>query len=232
MLFFDGALLALGNVRTRFSPPACLTQLNPLSRADSLSWRPLPYHRPAKDVLLFFPQEQAARHRLLPRRYSPRLSQVANDRRVGRDVRFSKSFRVRDNVDGITIHTSILTCSPFRFRDFFPVILTFLRQLPFVGQLLNLPYIRPVRHPPSLFHSVISRSLARRRRASANGSFSSLTYLRSMKDTTPIFYYLALSDSTPATLVVNPRCHWILDMDAGSDCNTRRASLLTLSPNT
>ena len=29
-------------------------------------------------------------------------------------------------------------------RDFFPVILTFLRQLPFVGQLLNLPYIRDV----------------------------------------------------------------------------------------
>ncbi|KAI0062856.1 Got1-domain-containing protein [Artomyces pyxidatus] len=28
------------------------------------------------------------------------------------------------------------------FGDFFPVILTFLRQLPFVGQFLNLPYIR------------------------------------------------------------------------------------------
>ncbi|TFY77568.1 hypothetical protein EWM64_g6448 [Hericium alpestre] len=30
------------------------------------------------------------------------------------------------------------------FGDFFPVILTFLRQLPFVGQLLNLPYIRNI----------------------------------------------------------------------------------------
>ncbi|KAI0267019.1 putative GOT1-membrane protein required for ER to Golgi transport [Gloeopeniophorella convolvens] len=30
------------------------------------------------------------------------------------------------------------------FGDFFPVILVFLRQLPFVGQLLNMPYIRPV----------------------------------------------------------------------------------------
>ncbi|KAH9983603.1 putative GOT1-membrane protein required for ER to Golgi transport [Russula compacta] len=29
------------------------------------------------------------------------------------------------------------------FGDFFPVILTFLRQLPFIGQFLNLPYIRP-----------------------------------------------------------------------------------------
>ncbi|KIJ67865.1 hypothetical protein HYDPIDRAFT_179986 [Hydnomerulius pinastri MD-312] len=30
------------------------------------------------------------------------------------------------------------------FGDFFPVILTFLRQLPFIGNLLSLPYIRPV----------------------------------------------------------------------------------------
>ena len=30
-------------------------------------------------------------------------------------------------------------------RDFFPVILTFFRQLPFIGQFLNLPYVRPVR---------------------------------------------------------------------------------------
>jgi hypothetical protein len=33
----------------------------------------------------------------------------------------------------------------FYFRDFFPVIVTFLRQLPFIGQFLNLPFIRPVR---------------------------------------------------------------------------------------
>ncbi|KAF8556323.1 Got1-domain-containing protein [Imleria badia] len=30
------------------------------------------------------------------------------------------------------------------FGDFFPVVLTFLRQLPFVGTFLSLPYIRPV----------------------------------------------------------------------------------------
>ena len=34
-------------------------------------------------------------------------------------------------------------CCPF--SDFFPVIITFLRQLPFIGQFLNLPYVRPVR---------------------------------------------------------------------------------------
>jgi hypothetical protein len=30
------------------------------------------------------------------------------------------------------------------FGDFFPVILTFLRQLPFIGNLLSMPYIREV----------------------------------------------------------------------------------------
>ncbi|KAI0812610.1 Got1-domain-containing protein [Irpex lacteus] len=30
------------------------------------------------------------------------------------------------------------------FGDFFPVILTFLRQLPFIGNILQLPYIRDV----------------------------------------------------------------------------------------
>ncbi|KAI0073371.1 Got1-domain-containing protein [Panus rudis PR-1116 ss-1] len=30
------------------------------------------------------------------------------------------------------------------FGDFFPVILTFLRQLPFIGNVLNMPYIRDV----------------------------------------------------------------------------------------
>jgi len=30
------------------------------------------------------------------------------------------------------------------FGDFFPVIITFLRQLPFIGQFLNLPFIRPL----------------------------------------------------------------------------------------
>ncbi|KDQ57690.1 hypothetical protein JAAARDRAFT_207176 [Jaapia argillacea MUCL 33604] len=30
------------------------------------------------------------------------------------------------------------------FGDFFPVILTFLRQLPFIGNLLSMPYIRDV----------------------------------------------------------------------------------------
>ena len=37
------------------------------------------------------------------------------------------------------------------YRDFFPVILTFLRQLPFVGTFLTLPYVRDVRGGSPLF---------------------------------------------------------------------------------
>jgi len=49
---------------------------------------------------------------------------------------------------GFLHHPQIATSYPDSFgsRDFFPVIITFLRQLPFIGQFLNLPFIRPVRH--------------------------------------------------------------------------------------
>jgi len=51
---------------------------------------------------------------------------------------------------GFLHHPQIATSYPDSFgsRDFFPVIVTFLRQLPFIGQFLNLPFIRPVRHLP------------------------------------------------------------------------------------
>ncbi|KIM91934.1 hypothetical protein PILCRDRAFT_761379 [Piloderma croceum F 1598] len=39
------------------------------------------------------------------------------------------------------------------FGDFFPVILTFLRQLPFIGNLLSLPYIREVSQPQGLYRA-------------------------------------------------------------------------------
>lgn len=40
----------------------------------------------------------------------------------------------------------LTSCRP-SFRDFFPTILSFLRQLPIIGTLLSLPYIRGVRLP-------------------------------------------------------------------------------------
>ena len=53
-------------------------------------------------------------------------------------------------------------------RDFFPVILTFLRQLPVIGNLLQLPYIRDVSCPAcvlirraELVHTIGCRSHSR-----------------------------------------------------------------------
>jgi hypothetical protein len=96
MLFFDGALLALGNVRNPSLPVSCWLIIISLDiHLDPLSRRSLPHHRPTKDVLLFRAEEQAAWDRLFPRRHPPRLSQVASHRRVGGDVRVSQSFWVR-----------------------------------------------------------------------------------------------------------------------------------------
>lgn len=211
MLFFDGALLALGNVRTCLSPSSfssilqSLTDHRPSPRADPLPRRPLPHHRPAKDVLLFHAQEQAARDNLLPRWDTPRLLQMASYRCVGRDVRFPQSFRVR--VLPPCVKRCCLMHTHTHIRDFFPVILTFLRQLPFIGQFLNLPYIRPVRPSiPVLYPNQLSRSLALRPRVlPARGSFSRLPHLRSVINTTLISYYSTLLDSTATTVVVNAR---------------------------
>ena len=101
MLFFDGALLALGNVRTfSLRLPVTAPYIHSPTHhhsppADPLPRRPLPHHRPAKDVLLFFAQEQATRDSLLPWWDTPRFLQMANYRCISGDVRFSQSFRVR-----------------------------------------------------------------------------------------------------------------------------------------
>ncbi len=61
------------------------------------------------------------------------------------------------------LHPTIIAINDLFFRDFFPVILTFLRQLPFVGQFLNLPYIRHVCPPSFTFcpnHLTLTRATA------------------------------------------------------------------------
>jgi len=55
-------------------------------------------------------------------------------------------------------HTVLVAHVAHGDRDFFPVILTFLRQLPVIGNFLSLPYIGPVRRPyrfPSISDSLI-----------------------------------------------------------------------------
>lgn len=39
---------------------------------------------------------------------------------------------------------TVLTILLYNASDFFPVILTFLRQLPIIGNVLSMPYIREV----------------------------------------------------------------------------------------
>jgi len=47
------------------------------------------------------------------------------------------------------------TITELPYSDFFPVILTFLRQLPFIGTFLTLPYIRDVRGRFPLFSPTV-----------------------------------------------------------------------------
>jgi hypothetical protein len=64
-----------------------------------------------KDVLLFRVEEQATWDRLLPRRYPPRLSQMASHRRVGGDVRFSQSFWGAYAFFCLHLRLALLICS-------------------------------------------------------------------------------------------------------------------------
>src|SRR5258708_1423827 len=153
--------------------------------ADPLPRWTLPHHRPTKDVLLFRAEEQVARDHLLPRRHTPRLLQVADRWGVGRDVRLSQSVRVRCCNFPLRMRVSpSATQIVFVFsRDFFPVILTFLRQLPFIGQFLNLPYVRRVRlaSPPRACSLTPPR-------APVPGPLCRLAYLCSMTTITPIYW--------------------------------------------
>ena len=92
ILFFDGALLALGNVHTRpytrSSPP-----LTP--SLDSFRLRPPPYHRTPKDFLLFCPEAKTARHSLFCWRHTARVFQVAVYRYVSGDFWVPESLWVR-----------------------------------------------------------------------------------------------------------------------------------------
>lgn len=60
-----------------------------------------------------------------------------------------------------------------KLSDFFPVILTFLRQLPFIGNFLSLPYIRGVSY-------LVIDGIRAEILFTGGGSLGGLTYLRSM----------------------------------------------------
>lgn len=138
MLFFDAALLALGNVS---APPRQPAQA--LTDPSTLAVVPLgshSHHWTPENVLLFCSQAKVARNDVLPRWYPTCLSQIPvhwNDRG---DLWILESLWVRMSAwQGLRVSLTYLW-----FSDFFPVVLTFLRQLPVVGTFLSLPYIRPV----------------------------------------------------------------------------------------
>ena len=96
-------------------------------------------HRTNKDVLLLRSETENAWDGMLYRRNIARVLEVAVHWGNCRDIWVFEFVWVRI----VLFFTRIATSSVFH-RDFFPVILTFLRQLPFIGNLLSLPYIRDV----------------------------------------------------------------------------------------
>ena len=188
MLFFDGALLALGNVGNFLPlpisfdkeahiyplppplPPSpslslslsqkeleettdchthtCIPIITTMLILVSFSTDPLHLgfnidHRTSQDILLFREKTKDSRDPMLFRRCSPRLSQVAVHWDDGRDLWIFESLWVRFSVSHFLRqrHGFFFFCG---YSDFFPVVITFLRQLPFIGTILSLPYIHVV----------------------------------------------------------------------------------------
>lgn len=113
---------------------------------DSLSWRTGPHHWASEDLLLLLSQKQAAWNPLFFRRHIAGLHQVALFWCDTGDIRFPQPLWVSilyvvPLTGACIVHVVKRLC---HHSDFFPVILTFLRQLPFIGQVLNMPYIRNV----------------------------------------------------------------------------------------
>ena len=98
MLFFDGALLALGNVSLWDHGSVPRTDMHMLTRLvspDPLPRRPHSHHWPAQNILLLRAETKAAGDDLLHRRHPPRVPQVALRRRHRRDVWLPEPLRVR-----------------------------------------------------------------------------------------------------------------------------------------
>ena len=141
MLFFDGALLALGNVSNRVYVSAPRPGMFTRSLlVDTLPRRANTHHWSAQNVLLLRAEAEAPRDSMLHRRDSNGVPEVAVHWDDCGDDWVLESLWVRPTKSRSVLHP--LTCAVL--SDFFPVILTFLRQLPGIGHVLTLPYIRDV----------------------------------------------------------------------------------------
>lgn len=141
MMFFDGSLLALGNVRARLISLCCYRSSKHDCTIASVPVWYYAHHRSPKDILLLCTKTKTTWHDLLLWRYPACILQVAvlwGDRR---NDWFLEPLRV---CAPVLLHYTSTYYTTYYTSDFFPVILTFLRQLPIIGNVLSMPYIREV----------------------------------------------------------------------------------------
>jgi hypothetical protein len=115
------------------------TILNLLSTGPVFVW-PYSDYWANKDILFLRSETENAWDSMLYWRDLTRILEVAVRWHDCRDIWVFEFVWVR--TEAIS-HIGAVNLRVYH-RDFFPVILTFLRQLPFIGNLLSLPYIREV----------------------------------------------------------------------------------------
>lgn len=139
MLFFDGALLALGNV----CGLASLLTLN-LTSNQILFVSGLTLIIGPQKTFYFFARKQKIRGTICF--LGGIILVFLKWPFVGMVV---ETFGFLNLFGCVSTVLLFLASSSGLCSDFFPVIITFMRQLPFIGTALSLPYIRDVRSPRS-----------------------------------------------------------------------------------
>lgn len=109
-----------------------------ISYPGPFHFRPHTYHRTSKNFLLFRPETKTAWNYLFSWRHSARVFQMALHWYDSGDFWVPQSLWVR------IVYGPVFPVSDSVPSDFFPVVITFLRQLPFIGTALSLPYVREV----------------------------------------------------------------------------------------
>ena len=138
MLFFDGALLALGNVHIYVT----VIRKNHLTHSllQILFISGLTFIIGPQKTFYFFARKQKLRGTLCF--FGGILLVFFKHPFIGMIV---ETFGFL-NLFGLVLLPLLprCNCSFHSTSDFFPVVITFLRQLPFIGTFLTLPYIRTV----------------------------------------------------------------------------------------
>lgn len=114
-----------------------------MQNADSISvWIGSSYWI-SKSIGFLCTKEQMEGNGLFRDRHNPRLYQVAYHWNLSRIIWFFESVRVRQAYEHQCIRDPRCLIT-LKIRDFFPVILSFLRRLPIIGPFLNHPIFTKV----------------------------------------------------------------------------------------